>query len=93
MTHITDIRSKTSDELKEMALSLKKELFNLRFRAASGEEVPVARFRAARRDVARIQTVINDPQQQLSAAGKKSEKKATEPKAKKAPAKKKAAGE
>ena len=69
---ISDIRSKSADELKEAALSLKKELFNLRFQAASGEAVKISRFREARRDIARIQTVMNDPQQKASASvGKK----------------------
>lgn len=83
MTHIADIRGKTPDELKEMSLALKKELFNLRFQAASGEAVPVARFRVARKDVARIQTMLNDPQQKTAGSAKPAKKEA---KAKAAPA-------
>ena len=86
MAHISDIRSKSADELKETALSLKKELFNLRFQAASGEAVKISRFSEARKDLARIQTVMNDPQQKASA--KQAVKK---PAAKKAAPKKKAA--
>jgi large subunit ribosomal protein L29 len=97
MTQISDIRSKTPDELKEMTLSLRKEMFNLRFQAAAGEAVPVARFRAARADIARIKTVMNDPQQKMTVAAKpaKAASKAApakaaakESKPKKAPAKK-----
>ncbi len=101
MAHISDIRGKTPDELMEMVVSLRKELFNLRFQAASGEAVPVARFRAARADIARIKTVVNDPQQKTAGAAKqakpakaaKAKADGKETKAKKAPAKKKASEE
>lgn len=86
MAHISDIRTKTADELKELAVSLRKELFNLRFQAASGEEVKISRFKESRRDLARIKTVMNDPQQKTVGAAK-------ETKAKKASAKKKASEE
>lgn len=61
MTKIADIRGKSPDELKEMVISLKKELFNLRFRATAGDSPNTARFREVRRDVARAKTLLNDP--------------------------------
>lgn len=87
MTGIADYRGKTADELKDAVITLKKELFNLRFQAASGEAVPVARFRAARKDIARIKTVMNDKQQ----GKQQTAKAAAKPAAKKAAPKKKAA--
>jgi len=66
MTKIADLRSKTSDELKSMAISLKKELFNLRFQVASGEFSNNSRFRQIRRDVARVKTLLNQPSNKLT---------------------------
>ena len=53
-----DLRAKSQDELRDELVSLKKEQFNLRFQAASGQLENTARVRQVRRDVARIQTVL-----------------------------------
>lgn len=53
-----DLRAKSQDELRDELVSLKKEQFNLRFQAASGQLENTARVRKVRRDVARIQTVL-----------------------------------
>ena len=58
MTRIVDLRRKSDDELRDQLLSLRKEQFNLRFQAASGQLRNVARFRLVRRDIARIKTVL-----------------------------------
>lgn len=55
---ITDIRTKTPDQLKDLLLNLKKELFNLRFQKTTGELQNTSRFRLVRRDIARIKTVL-----------------------------------
>ena len=60
-----DVRAKSTDELKTELVALKKEAFNLRFQAASGQLENTARVRHVRRDIARIQTVLN----QNAAAG------------------------
>jgi len=39
---------------------LKKEAFNLRFQQASGQLENTARVRDVRRDIARVQTVLNE---------------------------------
>ena len=62
-----DVRAKTPDELSTMLLDLRKEQFNLRFQAASGQLENTARVREIRRDIARIQTITR----QKSAAGAK----------------------
>ena len=54
----SDVRAKTPDELKSELLNLRKEQFNLRFRAASGQLENTARVREVRRDIARIKTVL-----------------------------------
>jgi len=52
-----DLRAMTIDQLDDEALKLKKEQFNLRFQAASGQLENTARVREIRRDIARIQTI------------------------------------
>lgn len=56
----TDIRAKSKDELRDELVSLKKEQFNLRFQAASGQLENTARVKQVRRDVARIQTILTE---------------------------------
>ena len=53
-----DLRTKSDDELKDSLFQLKKEQFNLRFQAASGQLENTARARQVRRDIARIKTVM-----------------------------------
>ena len=51
------VRSLTPDQLDDELVKLKKEQFNLRFQAASGQLENTARVRQIRRDVARIKTI------------------------------------
>ena len=53
-----DVHAKTDDELKEQLLDLRKEAFNLRFQAASGQLENTARVRQVRRDISRTKTVL-----------------------------------
>ena len=55
-----DLRSKTLDELKAQMTDLRKESFNLRFQRASGQLANSARVREVRREIARIQTILNE---------------------------------
>ncbi|MEO5338202.1 MAG: 50S ribosomal protein L29 [Magnetospirillum sp. WYHS-4] len=55
---VTDLRTKTDDELKDSIRNLRKEAFNLRFQRASGQLENTARVRQVRRDIARIKTVL-----------------------------------
>ena len=55
-----DVRAKTDDELSEQLDLLGKEMFNLRFQRANGQLENTARVRQARRDVARIKTIIGE---------------------------------
>jgi large subunit ribosomal protein L29 len=74
----------TADQLSDELLKLKKEQFNLRFQAASGQLENTARVRQVRRDIARIQTIArqgNAP----TAPAKKEAKPKPEPKAKAEP--------
>lgn len=63
-----DLRTKTDDELSEQLLSLRKESFNLRFQAASGQLENTARVRQVRREIAVIKTIIGERSKAASAA-------------------------
>ncbi len=54
----SDLRTKSADELKADLIELRKEQFNLRFQAASGQLENTARVRLVRRDIARVKTVL-----------------------------------
>ena len=56
---IADVRSMTPDQLADNLLSLKKEQFNLRFQAATGQVEKTHRVEQIRRDIARIKTVLH----------------------------------
>lgn len=55
-----DLRNKTPDQLREELTNLKKQQFNLRFRAATGQLENPAQMRTARRDAARVLTILNE---------------------------------
>ena len=55
---IDEIRGMTPDQLSEALLNLKKEQFNLRFQAATGQVEKTHRVDQVRKDIARIKTVL-----------------------------------
>ncbi|MEX2520939.1 MAG: 50S ribosomal protein L29 [Paracoccaceae bacterium] len=55
----SELRDKTPDQLREELTQLKKQSFNLRFQQATGQLENTAAFRKARRDAARVKTVLN----------------------------------
>ena len=55
---IDDIRGLTTDQLGDELLKLKKEQFNLRFQAATGQMEKTHRVDEVRKDIARIKTVL-----------------------------------
>ncbi len=61
-----ELRGKTVDELNDLLLGSKKELFNLRFQKASGQLENTARIREVRRDIARVKTMLNAASSQVS---------------------------
>jgi large subunit ribosomal protein L29 len=52
-----DVRAMTPDQLTDQLLQLKKEQFNLRFQAATGQMEKTHRVDQVRKDIARIKTV------------------------------------
>ena len=66
-----EIRRKTPDELATQLADLRKESFNLRFQKASGQLENQARIRQVRREIARIQTVLNEASAPAGAQAKR----------------------
>lgn len=63
-----NLRAQTDDQLVDAREQLKKELFNLRFQQASGQLENTARMRQARREVARIETIMTERRRTAAAA-------------------------
>ena len=55
-----DFRAKSGDELGTQLTGFKKEQFNLRFQRANGQAENTGRIRVLRRDIARIETIVNE---------------------------------
>ncbi len=55
-----ELREKDVDGLKEELLEKRKEQFNLRMQSATGQLSRPDLMRKARRDIARIKTVLNE---------------------------------
>ena len=55
-----ELRAKTPDQLREELAKLKKESFNLRFQQAAGQLENTAAMRAARRNAAKVKTILNE---------------------------------
>ena len=59
-----DVRGFTPDQLADSLASLKKEQFNLRFQAATGQMEKSHRVGEIRKDIARIKTVMRQKKAQ-----------------------------
>jgi len=56
----SELRVLTIEELANKEKELKNELFNLKFQDATGQIENPIRIRIVRRDIARIQTILNE---------------------------------
>jgi large subunit ribosomal protein L29 len=61
---IEDVRGFTPDQLTDSLLQLKKEQFNLRFQAATGQVEKTHRSNEVRKSIARIKTVMRQKKAQ-----------------------------
>jgi len=59
-TSATELRTLSRTELNARVTELKEELFSLRFAAATGQLESHGRLREARKDIARIYTVLQE---------------------------------
>lgn len=57
-----EFRDMSLDQLDDELVKLKREQFNLRFQAASGQLENTSRFRQIRRDIARLKTIAREKQ-------------------------------
>ena len=55
-----DLKTKTTDELKDHLKLLRKEQFNLRFQVSNGQNENSARFGLIRKEIACIKTILNN---------------------------------
>ena len=54
------LRDKTVDELLQQERTLREQLFKLRFQKATGQVENPARMRLARKELARVLTILNE---------------------------------
>ena len=57
--YVEELNAKSAAELDQELVAAKKELFNLRFQNATNQLDNTARIKEVRKNIARIQTVIN----------------------------------
>ena len=55
-----DLRKMSDEDIKERERELREELFNLRFQFAAGELANHARITQAKRELARVLTVLRE---------------------------------
>ena len=60
MTRASELRDLSDDELDHRLAERRQELFNLRFQSVTGALENPARLKLARREIARILTVVNE---------------------------------
>jgi large subunit ribosomal protein L29 len=56
----SELRAFTVEELKQKEQDIRKELFNLKFRLATGEVENPKRINALRKDIAKIMTITSE---------------------------------
>ena len=56
----SELKEKTVEQLQEELLNLRREQFNLRMQAATGQLNQTHMMKQVRRDIARIKTILND---------------------------------
>ena len=56
----SDLKAMSTDQLQDELLKLKKEQFNLRFQAATGQMEKTHRVSEVRKDIARISTLLRE---------------------------------
>lgn len=56
----SELKDKTVEQLQEELLNLRREQFNLRMQAATGQLNQTHMMKQVRRDIARIKTILNE---------------------------------
>jgi large subunit ribosomal protein L29 len=60
VANVSDLKTKTDDELSTELNNLKREQFNLRFQAATNQLEKPSRVREVRRSIAQIKTLQSE---------------------------------
>ncbi|MCK9247315.1 MAG: 50S ribosomal protein L29 [Anaerolineaceae bacterium] len=55
-----EIRELSTEEIKTKLMNTRQELMNLRFQIVTGQLTDTSRFKIARRDIARLETVLTE---------------------------------
>ena len=66
--NVQEMRDKSSTELQEELSSLLKEQFNLRMQKGTGQLAQPHELRKVRRQIARVQTILNEKSKEGSQA-------------------------
>ncbi|MCK7459282.1 MULTISPECIES: 50S ribosomal protein L29 [Idiomarina] len=56
----SELKEKTVEQLQEELLGLRREQFNLRMQAATGQLNQTHMMKQVRRDIARVKTILNE---------------------------------
>jgi len=67
---VKDLRSKNAAELRDELIALRREQFNLRMAAASGQPARPDQHGKVRKNIARVKTVLKEQARAKSAGGK-----------------------
>lgn len=68
MASIVELREMSDDKLEEMLENAREEMFNLRFQNASARLDDYSRLKIVRREIAQLETVLNNRHQAIKAA-------------------------
>ncbi len=58
--NVSELRSKSREELDQDLVALRREQFNLRMQQATGELTRNSEQRRVRKNIARVKTIINE---------------------------------
>lgn len=68
MANIVELRDMSEDKIEEMLENNREELFNLRFQQASARLEDYSRLRLVRREIAQLETVLQNRRQAVETA-------------------------
>ena len=57
---IKELRELSTEQIKTNLLNTRQEMMNLRFQMVTGQLTDTSRFKVARRDIARLETILNE---------------------------------
>ena len=70
MTRPSELRALTDEDLGHRLAERRQELFNLRFQSVTGALENTARLKLAKREIARILTVVHERESEAAKQGK-----------------------